>query len=147
MKLSTRASYGTRALLDLAIHSRANSTITLKEIAERQDISLSYLEHIVTPLIAGGVVRSVRGNKGGITLARQAKDITLKEIINLLEGPTALVECLINSSTCAKSGGCVTQEIWAELGQAIDHVLEGKTLQDLVERENNKDGSKRMYYI
>ena len=147
MKLSTRASYGTRALLDLAIHSRANSTITLKEIAERQDISLSYLEHIVTPLIAGGVVRSVRGNKGGITLAKQAKDITLKEIINLLEGPTALVECLINSSNSAKSGGCVTQEIWAELGQAIDHVLEGKTLQDLVERENNKDGSKRMYYI
>jgi len=87
MKLSTRASYGTRALLDLAIHSRANSTITLKEIAERQDISLSYLEHIVTPLIAGGVVRSVRGNKGGITLAKQAKDITLKEIINLLEVP------------------------------------------------------------
>jgi Rrf2 family protein len=147
MKLSTRASYGTRALLDLAIHSRVNSTITLKEIAQRQDISLSYLEHIVTPLIAGGVVRSVRGNKGGITLARQAKDITLKEIINLLEGPTALVECLINSGACAKSGGCVTQEVWAELGEAIDRVLEGKTLQDLVERENSKDGSKRMYYI
>jgi Rrf2 family protein len=147
MKLSARARYGARALLDLAIHSRANSTITLKEIAERQDISLSYLEHLVTPLIDGGIVRSIRGNKGGITLAKPAQSINLKQIINLLEGPTALAECLVNPSTCARSGDCVTQEVWAELGAAMDKVLESTTLQDLVERQNNKVSSKRMYYI
>ena len=147
MKLSTRARYGTRALLDLASHSTMNSSVTMKEIAQRQELSVTYLEHLVAPLIDGGIVRSIRGNKGGITLAKPAYKITLKEIVNLLEGPTAPVECLINSRFCAKSGACVTQEVWDEMGKAIDRVLEGKTLQDLVERQNGQSNSKSMYYI
>ena len=147
MKLSTRARYGTRALLDLATHSTANSSVTLKEIAQRQEISLTYLEQLVSPLIDGGVLRSIRGSKGGITLAKPAREITLKDIVSLLEGSTALVECLINSGFCAKSGACVTQEVWDEVGKAIDQVLMGKTLQDLVERQNNQGNSKSMYYI
>ena len=147
MKLSTRARYGTRALLDLAIHSGDNSTVTLKEIAQRQDIPIAYLEHLVAPLIGGGIVRSIRGSKGGIILARPAREITLEDIVSLLEGPTAPVECLVSSSTCPRSGLCATQEVWGEIGKAIDRVLVSKTLQDLVERQNSKNSLKPMYYI
>ncbi len=147
MKLSTRARYGTRAMLDLAIHSRENSTVTLKEIAQRQDISLTYLEHLVGPLIDGGLVRSIRGSKGGITMAKPAHNITIKDIVELLEGPTVPVECLGQSNTCPKSGSCVTQEVWDEVRLAIDRVLDSRTLQDLVERQKTKNNVGSMYYI
>ena len=147
MKFSTRARYGTRAMLDLAVHSRANSTVTLKEIAQRQDISLTYLEHLIGPLIDGGIVRSIRGSKGGIMLAKPAREITLKEIVILLEGSIAPAECLTKSNDCPKSGSCVTQEVWDEVGKAIEEVLASKTLQDLVDRQNSKSNTKSMYYI
>lgn len=147
MRLSTRARYGTRALLDIAINSKDNSTVTLKEIAQRQEISLSYLEHLVGPLIDGGLIRSIRGSKGGITLARSPRDITLKDIVGLLEGPTAPVECLEHANACPRSGSCVTQEVWDEVGKAIDNVLVSKTLQDLVDRQQSKCMASDMYYI
>jgi len=147
MRLSTRARYGTRALLDIAINAKDNSTVTLKEIAQRQEISLSYLEHLVGPLIDGGLIRSIRGSKGGITLARLPRDITLKDIVGLLEGPTAPVECLEHANACSKSGSCVTQEVWDEVGKAIDDVLVSKTLQDLVDRQQSKFMAGDMYYI
>ena len=147
MRLSTRARYGTRALLDLAVNTKTNSTATLKEIAQRQDISLTYLEHLVGPLIDAGLIRSIRGSKGGITLARPAREITLKDIVGVLEGPTAPVECLEHADTCPRSGACVTQEVWDEVGKAINRVLESKTLEDLVERQKSKGASGEMYYI
>ena len=147
MRLSTRARYGTRALLDLAVNTKTNSTATLKEIAQRQDISLTYLEHLVGPLIDAGLIRSIRGSKGGITLARPAREITIKDIVGVLEGPTAPVECLEHADTCPRSGACVTQEVWDEVGKAIDRVLESKTLEDLVERQKSKGASGEMYYI
>ncbi len=147
MRLSTRARYGTRALLDIAINAKDNSTITLKEIAQRQEISLSYLEHLVGPLIDGGLIRSIRGSKGGITLARSARDITLKDIVGLLEGPTAPVGCLEHANACSRTGSCVTQEVWDEVGKAIDKVLVSKTLQDLVELQQSKCVANDMYYI
>jgi len=85
MKLSTRARYGTRALLDLAIH-QDEAPIALKDVARRQQISVQYLEHLITPLITAGIVRSVRGPKGGVSLARPPKQIVLSEIFQILEG-------------------------------------------------------------
>ena len=81
MKFSAKTRYGTRALLDLAMHQESNSPVPLKEIAGRQDISLTYLEHIIAPLIAAGLINSVRGTRGGISLAKIARDITLKEVV------------------------------------------------------------------
>ncbi|MCR4393680.1 MAG: Rrf2 family transcriptional regulator, partial [Dehalococcoidales bacterium] len=92
MKLSTRTRYGMRALVDLALHG-AGETVQLKEIAERQQISLSYLEHLIIPLIAAGFVKSVRGAKGGIKLAKSPDHISLKMIMEVLEGPLAPVDC------------------------------------------------------
>ena len=83
MKLSTRTRDGTRALLDLALH-QYESPVSLKDIAERQEFSLQYLEHLITPLIAAGIVRSIRGPKGGVALAKSPNQITLSQIMKLL---------------------------------------------------------------
>ena len=147
MKLSTRGRYGTRALLDLALH-QGQGRILLKDIAQRQQISLRYLEHLIAPLIAGGMVRSTRGAKGGILLARHPKDIRLSEVIQLLEGSVAPVACINNPRVCDRSGSCATRDIWGEMKQAIDEVLESTTLQDLVERQKRKEQPEAaMYYI
>ena len=147
MKLSTRGRYGTRALLDLALH-QGQGRILLKDIAQRQQISLRYLEHLIAPLIAGGMVRSTRGAKGGVLLSRPAENIKLSEVIQLLEGSVAPVECINNPGICDRSGSCATRDIWGEMKQAIDEVLESTTLQDLVERQKRKDQPEAaMYYI
>ncbi len=147
MKLSTRGRYGTRALLELALHE-GNEPVFLKDIALRQQISLSYLEHIITPLISGGILRSTKGPKGGISLTRTPSDIKLSEVIPLLEGSISPTECIDNPDVCDRADCCVTRDIWSELKQAIDDVLESTTLQDLVERHKDKNTSlEEMYYI
>ncbi len=147
MKLSTRTRYGTRALLDLAVHQKGNAPVSLKDIAKRQEISLTYLEHIITPLIAAGIVSSVRGARGGVALVKIAKEITLKEIVDTLEGPSAPVECVINPQACSRSGSCATKDVWGEMKKAIDQVLASFTLQDLVERHTDKTQGINMYFI
>lgn len=146
MKLSTRGRYGTRALLELALH-QGEGPVLLKDIAQRQQISVQYLEHLITPLIAGGVVRSTRGARGGVSLTRSPEQVKLSEIVQLLEGSTAPVECVSNPEACNRSELCVTRDIWSELKRVTDGVLESVTLQDLVERQKQKEQSEVMYYI
>lgn len=147
MKLSTRSRYGTRALLELALR-QGEGPVLLKEIAKRQQISLSYLEHLVSPLIAGGIIRSTKGPKGGVFLAKAPEEIKLSEVMHLLEGSVAPVECVNDPGTCDRSEFCATREIWSELKTVIDGVLESTTLQDLVERHKKKQQPEQaMYYI
>jgi len=147
MKLSTKGRYGTRALLELALH-HGEGPILLKDIAQRQQISLRYLEHLITPLTAGGIVRSARGAGGGVLLARPPEEIRLSEVIQLLEGSIAPVECVNNPGVCSRSKLCVTRDIWGELKKVMNGVLESTTLQDLVERHRKKEQpEKAMYYI
>ncbi len=147
MKLSTRGQYGTRALLDLALHL-GEGPVLLRDIARRQQIPLSYLEHLVAPLIAGGVLRSTRGAKGGVSLARPPAEIKLSEVIPLLEGSITPVECIDNPGVCNRSGLCATRDIWGEMKEAINGVLDATTLQDLAERQRRKEQPEaEMYYI
>ncbi len=147
MKLSTRGQYGTRALLELALNW-GNGPVPLKDIAQRQQISLHYLEHLITPLIAAGLVRSTRGARGGVSLARPPQEIRLSDVIQLLEGSIAPVECVNNPETCPRSNLCATRDIWSELKDAVNGVLESITLQDLVERQKRKEQPDEvMYYI
>lgn len=147
MKLSTRARYGTRALLELALR-QGEGPIFLKEIAKRQQISLPYLEHLIAPLIAGGIIRSVKGPRGGIYLAKTPKEIKLIEVMQLLEGSVAPAECVNDPVTCDRSEFCVTRDIWSELKEAMEGVLGSTTLQDLVERHRKKEQpAPAMYYI
>jgi len=134
IKLSTRARYGTRALLDLALH-QGEGVVLLKDIARRQEFSLPYLEHLITPLIAAGIIKTTRGARGGVSLLKHPQEIKLSEVIQLLEGSTAPVECVNHPKICPRSDLCVTRDIWGEVKKAVDGVLEITTLQDLVERQ------------
>ena len=147
MKLSTRGQYGTRALLDLALH-KGEGPVLLRDIAQRQQISLPYLEHLITRLTAGGIVRSTRGYRGGVWLAKPPEEVKLSEVIQLLEGSTAPTDCVNNPRVCPRSELCVTRDIWGELKKATDEVLESVSLQDLVERQKKKEQPEQaMYYI
>jgi len=148
MKLSTRGRYGTRALLDLALHQTEGRPIPLKEIAQRQEISPQYLEHLITPLIAARIVKSSRGPRGGVQLAKPPREIELIEVIEILEGSIVPVDCIDSPEVCPRSKLCATRDIWVELKEAIDKVLKSTTLQDLVERHKKKEQSKEpTYYI
>ncbi len=145
MKLSTRGQYGTRALLELALHY-GEGPVPLKDIARRQQISLQYLAHLITPLVAAGIMRSTPGARGGVWLARSPQEVKLSEVIGLLEGSIAPVECVNNPEICSRSKLCVTRDIWGELKEAMDGVLESTTLQDLVERQKSKRQSEEGVY-
>lgn len=137
MKLSTRTRYGTRALLELALRE-SEGPVFLKDIAKSQELSLAYLEHLVAPLISGGIICSTKGPKGGIELARRPEDINMKEVTYLLEGSLAPVDCVDSAETCDRSRNCVTREIWGQMKDAMDGVLESTTLRDLVEKQKKK---------
>ena len=147
MKLSTKGRYGMRAILDLAMNY-GQGPISLKYIAQRQEISQKYLERLITFLKLAGLVKSIRGTHGGYILAKHPSKIKLSEVIQVLEGSIALVECVENPKSCPRVNHCATREIWKKMKEAMNNVLESTTLQDLVEQQNEKMQSEReMYYI
>jgi len=147
MKVSTKGRYGLRALLDLAVHQN-EGLVPLKDIARRQEFSLSYLEHLVAPLIAAGLVKSTRGARGGVLLLKPPSEVKLSEVVQILEGSIALVDCVNNPALCHRAASCVTRDIWIEMKKAMSRVLDSTTLQDLVERqEKRRQTETGMYYI
>jgi Rrf2 family protein len=147
MKVSTRGRYGLRALLDLAVH-QGEGMVLLKDIARRQEVSLPYLEHLITPLIAGGLVKSTRGARGGVLLLKPPAEVKLTEVVQLLEGSIAPVDCVNDPRVCSRSASCVTRDIWIQIKDAIIQVLDSTTLQDLVERQRQKEQTETgMYHI
>jgi Rrf2 family protein len=145
MRLSTKGRYGVRALVDIALNSDGGPVL-LRDIAKRQEISAQYLEHLVSPLIRAGILRSIRGAKGGIALAKPPEEITLSRVIEILEGSVAPVECVDNAALCARSDECVTRDVWVEIKAAVMGVLESLTLKDLMDRQRAKAPSKSETY-
>jgi Rrf2 family protein len=147
MKLSTKGRYGTRALLDIALH-QDDSPVQLKVIAQRQQISLHYLEHIIAPLIAAGLLRSARGAYGGVSLGKPPQEIVLSEVIQVLEGSITPVECVDDPNVCSRANICVTRDVWTDVKKAMAGVLGSITLQDLVELQKDKHKlESSMYHI
>lgn len=133
MKLSTKTRYGIRAVVELA-ENYGKGPIQLKMISKDQDISIKYLEQIISLLKSAGIVSSSRGAKGGYFLARPPNQIKLSECFNCLEGPVFTVECVENQNYCKKNKNCVAREVWAEIEKAIIAVLDSVTLQDMVNK-------------
>jgi Rrf2 family protein len=111
----------------------------LKGIAERQQISLQYLEHLIGPLVGAGLVKTTRGFKGGVWLARPPAEIKLSETMQILEGDITPVECINNPGACTRSRTCATRDVWDEMNQAMYGVLDSTTLEDLVKRQEVKE--------
>ncbi len=131
MKISTRGRYATRALLDLAEHY-GEGPVVLSDIAERQEISEQYLEHLIGPLKNAGLVKSIRGASGGFVLARQPSEVRVSQIIQAVEGPTGITDCVDDPGICPRSRECPTRDIWAKATAAMDSVFASFTLADLI---------------
>ena len=138
MKLSTRGRYGVRALLELAMGYKGGP-IPINKLAERQEISAKYLEQLLIPLKAAGLVNSVRGARGGYVLARDPQKVTLYDIVSVLEGPVVVVDCVENPDYCDRVGGCVVHLLWDEMSTLMQNFLTSISLADLVERSRQLD--------
>ncbi|NPV52775.1 MAG: Rrf2 family transcriptional regulator [Firmicutes bacterium] len=151
MKLSTRGRYGVRLMFDLALNF-GKGPIPLKDIAKRQDISEHYLEQLVAPLRRAGMVTSIRGAQGGYELSKRPEEITVGDIIRVLEGPIAPVECAgmnAPSEACDRADRCVARLIWERLRDSITSLLDSITLADMCEDVGKLSGEQDsyMYYI
>ena len=133
MKMSTKGRYAIRAMLDLALQSGNGPTLS-KDVSKRQKISNLYLEQLFSQLRAGGLVRSIRGPKGGFILAKPPSQIRVIDILQVMEGSIAPVECVDNAAFCSRTGSCVCRSLWIETKEAMDKVLGSITLQDLGNR-------------
>ncbi len=140
MKLSTRGRYALRLMLDLALQPEGTS-ISLKTIAQRQGISLKYLEQIVTPLSHSNYLQSTRGAQGGYKLTMAPKEYTVGMILRTIEGSLAPVACVDSEGTaCQRKRYCATVEVYRRIDQAIDQVVDNITLADLVDMQHEKWG-------
>ena len=133
MRLSTRSRYGARATLEMA-RNWGKCHTKRKDIARSQSISESYLENILIALKNDGIVRTVRGARGGFSLTRAPSDITLFEVISSLEGDLSPVECAVKADACDRSARCAMRRVYERLKRAQEEVLGSYTLQDLVEQ-------------
>ena len=145
MKLSTRSRYGTRLMLDLAQHYH-EGPLQLGDIAKRQEVSVKYLEQIIIPLKKAHYIESVRGSKGGHFLTKPPEEITVGEIVAILEEGTSLVECVADPTVCERADICPTRLLWKEVSAAMFDRLEAVTLADLVERGKDM-GSQRLNQV
>lgn len=140
MKISTKGRYALRLMLDLALEE--NQIVRLKDVAERQQISMKYLEQIISVLQKCGYVRSLRGPGGGYTLARSPKDYTVGMILRQIEGNLAPVACLEHKdNTCSRNLECVTLIFWQKLYDAINEVVDQVTLADMLEWHKEIQGN------
>jgi Rrf2 family protein len=137
MKLSTKGRYGVRLMLDLAAHY-GEGPVLLREISRREDISEKYLWHLINPLKSVGLIHATRGAHGGYVLAKAPFKITIKDIIEVVEGPLCLVDCVEKPSTCKRSSFCIARDLWGEASKALATTLETTTLAALVERQKEK---------
>ena len=124
-------------MLELALR-RGSGPVLIKSIAEAQGIPVKYLEHVLTLLRVSGLVKAFRGPKGGYILARDPDEIDLKQMLEALEGPVALVHCLEMPEECERYDVCITQEIWGEVSTNITDLLQSYTLTRMMKMHLNK---------
>lgn len=133
MKVSTRGRYGLKAMVDIAANCK-EGCVSLKTIAERNNLSESYLEQLIAPLKKAGLVKSTRGANGGYILAKSAEDISVGDILRVVEGPLELVECLSGKETCGTGdcSCCATKDVWAKLSESVTEAADGISLYEIV---------------
>lgn len=135
MKLSTKGRYGLKAMFELSINQK-DGPVPLKLIARNQNISDQYLEQIFSKLRKANLVQSVRGAQGGYLLAKDANNITVGDILTVLEGPISLSDCVLDEDICENSSICVTKVVWEKIKKGIDEVVDSITLQDMINDYN-----------
>ena len=131
MMISTKGRYALRIMVDVAQHD-GETPVSVREIAQRQDISGKYMEQIISVLTRGGLLRSIRGAQGGYHLAKKPEDITVGMILRITEGSLAPVACLDHDPVlCDRSADCITLPVWQGLNRVVQEYLDSITLEDV----------------
>ena len=136
MKVSTKGRYGLLAMIDIAAH-QARGSVSLRSVAERNNLSENYLEQLLSILRKAGLVRSIRGAQGGYVLARSPDSISMGDILRALEGPLSPVDCLSaaeDSGAVPPCDSCVTRPVWEKMYNSLNDILDGTKLGDLAEK-------------
>jgi len=135
MKLTTKGRYGLRAAIDLAMYAK-HEPVSLSDVAERQNISISYLEQLIAKLKKAGIVQSTRGAQGGYALAKEPEEISVGEILRALEGSLSPVDCSAvdgeGESECSASNFCVTKYVWKRINDSINATVNNMFLSELL---------------
>ncbi|MCF7854788.1 MAG: Rrf2 family transcriptional regulator [Candidatus Pacebacteria bacterium] len=134
MKLSTRSRYGLRIMIQIG-RNEQNGPVLARELAEEQNITPAYVDQILIPLRGSGLVVSYRGRHGGYKLGKDPADITALEVVETLEGPLSLVECVTDSQSCDRVGACATHYLWRSLVKVMRDKLRGFTIAGLAEEQ------------
>jgi len=133
MKLSARTRYATRLLLDLALSQQGDTPRRTSLLSESTGITVQFIEQILRPLKQADLVTSVRGAAGGHILNRDPADITVGEIVRIMEGGVKLTDCVLDESLCERSGSCKTRSVWVRASKALEEELDSMTLANLME--------------
>lgn len=145
MKLSTKGRYGLKAMVDLATEYGSGARLSIAQLAERQGVSAAYLEQLIASLKKAGLVTALRGVQGGYVLARSPELISVGEVLRVLEGSTAIVDCVGTTGTdCSNVCSCSARPLWLKLQRRIDDVLNTTSVRDLADdyitqMERNQD--------
>lgn len=132
MKISAKARYGLRILLDIAANGTVERPRPIKEICEAEALSEKFTSRLVIPLREAGMIVSVRGKQGGFRLAKPPNEISLLEIVETLQGPIALVDCVSDGTACTRSGKCPTRRVWSDINATLRKTFEKITLEGLL---------------
>ena len=148
MKISTKGRYGLRILIDLATHNNGKPRL-IRDIAQAQQISEKYISRLVIALRRAGLIRSVRGVNGGFHLAKQPGEITLLEVLEIMEGPVAIVGCVNPKPVCERRSLCGVRTIWQQLNDNIRDMMSNVTLDEILEacKKQNADNAFDDYCI
>jgi len=146
LRLSTKARYALRAMIELALH-QGEGLVQLREVAEAQDLSVKYLEQLTISLRHAGLVRAERGPQGGYQLAKPADEISALQIVQAVEGPLHLLDCLVHAGACNRTGMCAAHGLWRRLNSTIGKLLSETTLAQLREEQQALAASPAGYQI
>ena len=146
MHVSTKGRYGLRILLDVATHEK-DGPVALRDISRRQAISQKYLWQVVNPLKVAGLLRATRGAHGGYVLAKSPSRISIRDIVDILEGPIMIVGCVQSPGTCDRSESCTARGAWAEVENRLKETMDGITLQYLLDQQASREQIGASYEI
>ena len=141
MKLSTKGKYGLKAIFELSLHVN-EGPVPVNVIASKQKIPEQYLEQIFSTLKKSQLITSVRGAQGGYLLNKNPNEITVGNVLTILEGPVALSQCIIDEGACENANDCSTKLVWEKLKKGIEDVLNSITLQDMIDDYNRRNYKK-----
>lgn len=149
MKITYKGDYAMKAILELSVRyeDNKNAIIPINEIAKFGDMPKKFLEQILLTLVRGGLVKSKRGAGGGFTLARRPEEITVGDVVRLIEGPIEPIECVNDGyKGCADVKDCILRNVWKEVAGAISIVVDTLTFKELVLRYKERSGSQSFEY-